>query len=136
MYLIEGIAMSIQVSIRVSKEHKDKLVELAKEEGKTITQYILDRTVLADEKSVETDNTRVESMLQEQIEQLRADFERERAFYASQIEKKDEQIAEINETNQNQLQLIAGLTMRNETLLIENNRSWWQKIFGRKNKSN
>ena len=75
-------------------------------------------------------------MLQEQIEQLRADFERERAFYASQIEKKDEQIAEINETNQNQLQLIAGLTMRNETLLIENNRSWWQKIFGRKNKSN
>lgn len=128
--------MSIQVSIRVSKEHKDKLVELAKEEGKTITQYILDRTVLADEKSVETDNTRVESMLQEQIEQLRADFERERAFYASQIEKKDEQIAEINETNQNQLQLIAGLTMRNETLLIENNRSWWQKIFGRKNKAN
>ncbi|MGT2925547.1 hypothetical protein ACVR0O_10300 [Streptococcus caviae] len=128
--------MSIQVSIRVSKEHKDKLVELAKEEGKTITQYILDRTVLADGKSVETDNTRVESMLQEQIEQLRADFERERAFYASQIEKKDEQIAEINETNQNQLQLIAGLTMRNETLLIENNRSWWQKIFGRKNKSN
>lgn len=128
--------MSIQVSIRVSKEHKDKLLELAKEEGKTITQYILDRTVLADEKSVETDNTRVESMLQEQIEQLRADFERERAFYASQIEKKDEQIAEINETNQNQLQLIAGLTMRNETLLIENNRSWWQKIFGRKNKSN
>ena len=109
MYLIEGIAMSIQVSIRVSKEHKDKLVELAKEEGKTITQYILDRTVLADEKSVETDNTRVESMLQEQIEQLRADFERERAFYASQIEKKDEQIAEINETNQNQLQLIAAL---------------------------
>lgn len=128
--------MSIQVSIRVSKEHKDKLVELAKEEGKTITQYILDRTVLADGKSVETDNTRVESMLQEQIEQLRDDFERERAFYASQIEKKDEQIAEINETNQNQLQLIAGLTMRNETLLIENNRSWWQKIFGRKNKSN
>lgn len=128
--------MSIQVSIRVSKEHKDKLVELAKEEGKTITQYILDRTVLADGKSVETDNTRVEYMLQEQIEQLRADFERERAFYASQIEKKDEQIAEINETNQNQLQLIAGLTMRNETLLIENNRSWWQKIFGRKNKSN
>lgn len=128
--------MSIQVSIRVSKEHKDRLVELAKEEGKTITQYILDRTVLADEKSVETDNTRVESMLQEQIEQLRADFERERTFYASQIEKKDEQIAEINETNQNQLQLIAGLTMRNETLLIENNRSWWQKIFGRKNKSN
>ncbi|MFU2182569.1 hypothetical protein ACMZ6Y_03025 [Streptococcus pluranimalium] len=128
--------MSIQVSIRVSKEHKDKLVELAKEEGKTITQYILDRTVLADGKSVETDNTRVESMLQEQIEQLRGDFERERAFYASQIEKKDEQIAEINETNQNQLQLIAGLTMRNETLLIENNRSWWQKIFGRKNKSN
>ena len=73
--------MSIQVSIRVSKEHKDKLVELAKEEGKTITQYILDRTVLADGKSVETDNTRVESMLQEQIEQLRADFERERAIY-------------------------------------------------------
>lgn len=128
--------MSIQVSIRVSKEHKDKLVELAKEEGKTITQYILDRTVLADGKNVEADNTRVESMLQEQIEQLRADFERERAFYASQIEKKDEQIAEINETNQNQLQLIAGLTMRNETLLIENSRSWWQKIFGRKNKSN
>ena len=93
-------------------------------------------TRIAKKKGVETDNTRVESMLQEQIEQLRADFERERAFYASQIEKKDEQIAEINETNQNQLQLIAGLTMRNETLLIENNRSWWQKIFGRKNKSN
>ena len=32
--------MSVQISIRVSKEQKEKLVELAKNENKTITQYI------------------------------------------------------------------------------------------------
>lgn len=127
--------MSIQVSIRVTEEQKERLVELAREQKKTITQYILDSTVLADSNNVEPSNNRVEIMLQEQLEQLRADFDRERAFYASQIEKKDEQISEMTETSNNQLQLIAGLTLRNETLLIEHNRSWWQKLFGRKNKA-
>lgn len=38
--------MSVQISIRVSKEQKEKLVELAKNENKTITQYILDRCIV------------------------------------------------------------------------------------------
>ena len=38
--------MSVQISVRVSKEQKEKLVELAKNENKTITQNIVDRCIV------------------------------------------------------------------------------------------
>ena len=131
-----GEKMSVQISIRVSKEQKEKLVELAKNENKTITQYILDRCIVEDSytesSSVDDASNRVESVLQEQIKQLREDFETERSFYVSQIEQKDKQIAEMLETNNNQLQLIGALTIKNETLLLETKQSWWQRLFSKK----
>jgi len=121
--------MSVQISVRVSKEQKEKLVELAKNENKTITQYIVDRCIV--EESY-TDASNVEEVLHEQIEQIRADFETERSFYVSQIEQKDKQIADMLETNNNQLQLIGALTIKNETLLLETKQSWWKRLFSSK----
>lgn len=131
-----GEKMSVQISIRVSKEQKEKLVELAKKENKTITQYILDRCIVEDSytesSSVDGDSNRVETVLQEQIKQLREDFDNERRFLISQIDEKDDQIADILETNSNQLQLIGALTIKNETLLLETKQSWWQRLFSKK----
>lgn len=125
--------MSVQISVRVSKEQKEKLVELAKNESKTITQYIVDRCIV--EESYTDASNRVAEVLHEQIEQIRADFETERSFYVSQIEQKDKQIADMLETNNNQLQLIGALTIKNETLLLETKQRWWQRLFsGRKDK--
>ena len=128
--------MSVQISVRVSKEQKEKLVELAKNENKTITQYIVDRCIV-EESYTETSNVdyasnRVAEVLHEQIEQIRADFETERSFYVSQIEQKDKQIADMLETNNNQLQLIGALTIKNETLLLETKQSWWKRLFSSK----
>ena len=128
--------MSVQISVRVSKEQKEKLVELAKNENKTITQYIVDRCIVEDNytdaSNVDDASNRVAEVLHEQIEQIRADFETERSFYVSQIEQKDKQIADMLETNNNQLQLIGALTIKNETLLLETKQSWWKRLFSSK----
>ena len=128
--------MSVQISVRVSKEQKEKLVELAKNENKTITQYIVDRCIVeesyTDTSNVDYASNRVAEVLHEQIEQVRADFETERSFYVSQIEQKDKQIADMLETNNNQLQLIGALTIKNETLLLETKQSWWKRLFSSK----
>ena len=129
--------MSVQISVRVSKEQKEKLVDLAKNENKTITQYIVDRCIVKDSytdaSNVDDASNRIETVLQEQIEQIRADFEIERSFYVSQIEQKDKQIADMLETNNNQLQLIGALTIKNETLLLETKKNWWQRLFSKNN---
>ena len=128
--------MSVQISVRVSKEQKEKLVELAKNENKTITQFIVDRCIVeesyTDTSNVDYASNRVAEVLHEQIEQIRADFETERSFYVSQIEQKDKQIADMLETNNNQLQLIGALTIKNETLLLETKQSWWKRLFSSK----
>lgn len=128
--------MSVQISMRVSKEQKEKLVELAKKQNKSLTQYVLDTCLIED---VDTNidgstrsSARVEKMLQDQIEQLREDFDRERAQLVDQIDQKDKQIADLIETSNNQLQLIGALTMKNETLLLETKKSWWQRLFSKK----
>ena len=134
--LSEGEKMSVQISIRVSKEQKEKLVELAKNENKTITQYILDRCIVensyTESSSVDESSNRIETVLQEQIKQLREDFDNERRFLISQIDEKDDQIANMLDTNNNQLQLIGALTIKNETLLLETKKNWWQRLFSKK----
>lgn len=128
--------MSVQISMRVSKEQKERLVELSKKQNKSLTQYVLDTCLIED---VDTNidgstrsSERVEKMLQDQIEQLREDFDRERAQLVDQIDQKDKQIADLIETSNNQLQLIGALTMKNETLLLETKKSWWQRLFSKK----
>lgn len=138
-YIIEekGVGkMSVQISMRVSKEQKERLVELSKKQNKSLTQYVLDTCLIED---VDTNidgstrsSARVEKMLQDQIEQLREDFDRERAQLVDQIDQKDKQIADLIETSNNQLQLIGALTMKNETLLLETKKSWWQRLFSKK----
>lgn len=130
--------MSVQISMRVSKEQKEKLVELSKKQKKSLTQYVLD-TCLADNVDTDVDDVahssnRVEKMLQGQIEQLREDFDRERAQLVDQIDQKDKQIADMIETSNNQLQLIGALTMKNETLLLETKKTWWQRLFSKKDR--
>ena len=125
--------MSVQISMRVSKEQKERLVELSKKQNKSLTQYVLDRCIVEGVDTNVDDSTRsserVEKMLQSQIEQMRKDFERERTQLVDQIEQKDKQITDMIETSNNQLQLIGALTMKNETLLLETKRSWWQRLF-------
>ena len=128
--------MSVQISMRVSKEQKEKLVEIAKQQNKSLTQYVLDTCLVEDVDTNIDDAThssnRIEKMLQDQIEQLREDFDRERAQLVDQIDQKDKQIADLIETSNNQLQLIGALTMKNETLLLETKKSWWQRLFSKK----
>lgn len=122
--------MSVQISMRVSKEQKERLVELSKRQNKNLTQYVLDRCIVEDVDTNVDDSihssARVEKMLQDQIERLREDFERERTQLVDQIEQKDKQIADIIETSNSQLQLIGALTVRNETLLLEHKKKWWK----------
>lgn len=40
--------MSVQISMRVSKEQKERLVELSKKQNKSLTQYVLDRCIIDD----------------------------------------------------------------------------------------
>lgn len=130
--------MSVQISMRVSKEQKERLVELSKKENKNLTQYVLDKCIIDDVDTniddVVRSSARVEKMLQGQIEQLREDFERERTQLVDQIEQKDKQIADMIETSNSQLQLIGALTMKNETLLLETKKSWWQRLFSKKDR--
>jgi len=109
---------------------------MPKNENKTITQYIVDRCIVeesyTDASNADDASNRVAEVLHEQIEQIRADFETERSFYVSQIEQKDKQIADMLETNNNQLQLIGALTIKNETLLLETKQSWWKRLFSSK----
>lgn len=122
--------MSVQISMRVSKEQKEKLVEMSKKQNKSLTQYVLDRCIVenvdTDVDDVVNSSNRVEKMLQSQIEQLREDFERERTQLVDQIDQKDKQIADMIETSNSQLQLIGALTVRNETLLLEHKKKWWK----------
>ena len=133
-----GGEMSVQISMRVSKEQKEKLVELSKKQNKSLTQYVLDTCLIEDVDTNIDDaihsSERIEKMLQAQIEQLREDFERERTQLVDQIEQKDKQIADMIETSHNQLQLIGALTMKNETLLLETKKSWWQRLFSKKDR--
>ena len=91
--------MSVQISMRVSKEQKERLVELSKQQNKSLTQYVLDRCIIEDVDTNVDGSThssiRVEKMLQDQIEQLREDFERERTQLVDQIDQKDKQIADM-----------------------------------------
>ena len=125
-----GGEMSVQISMRVSKEQKERLVELSKKQNKSLTQYVLDTCLIENVDTNIDDATRssvrVEKMLQDQIEQLREDFERERTQLVDQIDQKDKQIADMIETSNSQLQLIGALKVRNETLLLEHKKKWWK----------
>lgn len=43
-----GENMSVQISMCVSKEQKERLVEISKKQNKSLTQYVLDRCIIDD----------------------------------------------------------------------------------------
>ena len=98
--------MSVQISMRVSKEQKERLVEISKKQNKSLTQYVLDRCIIDD---VARSSARVKKMLQSQIEQLRYDFERERTQLVDQIDQKDKQIADMIGIYHLQVKVMEGI---------------------------
>lgn len=83
--------MTVQLNIRLEPEQKEKLAELAKADNKTITAYILDRTIFAEttEKSQEnTSSTRID------VDNNRIDSELYKALI-EQLDRKDEQIINL-----------------------------------------
>ena len=98
--------MSVQISMRVSKEQKERLVELSKKQNKSLTQYVLDRCIIDD---VARSSARVKKMLQSQIEQLRDDFERERTQLVDQIDQKDKQISDMIGIYHLEVKVIEGI---------------------------
>ena len=105
--------MSVQISMRVSKEQKERLVELSKKQHKSLTQYVLDTCLVEDVDTNIDDAThsssRVEKMLQSQIEQLREDFERERTQLVDQIDQKDKQISDMIGIYHLEVKVIEGI---------------------------
>ncbi|HEL2140664.1 TPA: hypothetical protein TZC42_002324, partial [Streptococcus suis] len=49
--------MTVQLNIRLELEQKEKLAELAKADNKTITAYILDKTIFAETAGKEQEDT-------------------------------------------------------------------------------
>lgn len=110
--------MTVQLNIRLEPEQKEKLAELAKADNKTITAYILDRTIFAEttEKSQEnTSSTRID------VDNNRIDSELYKALI-EQLDRKDEQIINLQRIIYNK-----------DTKLLEysQKKSFWKAIKDR-----
>lgn len=105
--------MTVQLNIRLEKDQKERLVELAKADNKSITSYILDKTLLEKEpeesaqnhanERISDDNTRIDNKLYEAL--------------IEQLDRKDEQIVNLQKIIYNK-----------DTKLLElsEKKVWWQ----------
>ena len=138
--------MAVQLNIRLEPEQRDKITKLAKEAGMTLTAYILDKTLysasnhisdeLADDSTqLARYEERIEMLTKQNIyieEQKTKEIERLENIIAQlheQINRKDKQIEREQEQAKNQAQTILTLTLKNETLRLETERSkksWWK----------
>lgn len=105
--------MTVQLNIRLEKEQKERLAELAKADNKSITAYILDKTL--------HDNDPKESAQDHASERIaddsnRIDSELYRALI-EQLDRKDEQIVNLQKIIYNK-----------DTKLLEYSQKkiWWQ----------
>ena len=111
--------MTVQLNIRLELEQKEKLAELAKADNKTITAYILDRTIFAetaDKTQEDTSSTRIAD------DNNRIDNELYKALI-EQLDRKDEQIVNLQKIIYNK-----------DTKLLEysQKKSFWERLFNRK----
>ena len=105
--------MTVQLNIRLEKEQKERLAELAKADNKSITAYILDKTLSENEpketaqdhasKHIADDSNRIDNELYKVL--------------IEQINRKDEQIVNLQKIIYNK-----------DTKLLEyaQKKNWWQ----------
>ena len=110
--------MTVQLNIRLEPEQKEKLAELAKADNKTITAYILDRTIFAKTPEKEQDvaaNSRIDD------DNNSIDSELYRVLI-EQLNRKDEQIVNLQKIIYNK-----------DTKLLEysQKKSFWERLFSR-----
>lgn len=110
--------MTVQLNIRLEKEQKERLAELAKADKKSITAYILDKTLLENEpkesaqdhasERIASDSTRIDNELYKAL--------------IEQLNRKDEQIINLQKIIYNK-----------DTKLLEysQKKSFWKRLFSR-----
>lgn len=105
--------MTVQLNIRLEKEQKERLAELAKADKKSITAYILDKTLLDNEPKESAKDHASESIADDSNY---IDNELYRALI-EQLDRKDEQIVNLQKIIYNK-----------DTKLLEYSQKkfWWQ----------
>ena len=83
--------MTVQLNIRLEKEQKERLAELAKADNKSITAYILDKTLLENEPDESAQDHASERIADNST---RIDDELYKALI-EQLDRKDEQIVNL-----------------------------------------
>lgn len=110
--------MTVQLNIRLEPEQKEKLAELAKADNKTITAYILDRTIFSKTPEKEQDDT-ANSRIDDDNNSIDSKLYR---VLIEQLDRKDEQIVNLQKIIYNK-----------DTKLLEysQKKSFWERIFSR-----
>ena len=105
--------MTVQLNIRLEKEQKERLAELAKADNKSITAYILDKTLLENEPDESAQDNASERIADNST---RIDDELYKALI-EQLDRKDEQIVNLQKIIYNK-----------DTKLLEYSQKkfWWQ----------
>lgn len=87
--------MTVQLNIRLEKEQKERLAELAKADNKSITAYILDKTLLENEPDESAQDHASERIADNST---RIDDELYKALI-EQLDRKDEQIVNLQKSS-------------------------------------
>lgn len=109
-----------QINIKLTDEQKEAINSIAKSEGKSVTQLIID-SILSKEDSVESKEKSIEDSL----------FFIEPLF--EQLKQKDIQIEELNERLR-ESHLLLNEAQKSQQLLLEDSskrESFWKRIFKR-----
>lgn len=110
--------MTVQLNIRLEKEQKERLAELAKADKKSIAAYILDKTLLENEPKESAQDHASERIAGDST---RIDNELYKALI-EQLNRKDEQIINLQKIIYNK-----------DTKLLEysQKKSFWKRLFSR-----
>ncbi|MBY5002398.1 plasmid mobilization protein [Streptococcus suis] len=115
-----------QILIRVTKEEKEEIEELAKANKQTVTAFIK-RKVLSNEiaESYQSDISEREEFLKKQIEELKQEKDEDRRHYIEWVGGLNQSLRLMNEEKEKLLE-------RNSSLLIEldeqKNKTFFQRL--------
>ena len=102
----------VQVNVRMTREQRKKLKEIAEKAETSMNQYIIDRTFHSTNDMIKSDNDRMNERLI--VEQL----QRELAKNENQLTIKDEQIERLQKTLDQQQQLTLQSNQQIERLQL------------------
>lgn len=110
--------MTVQLNIRLEKEQKERLTELAKADNKSITAYILDKT-LSENEPKETAQDHARERIADDGSRIDSELYR---VLIEQLDRKDEQIVNLQKIIYNK-----------DTKLLEysQKKSFWERLFSR-----